>query len=81
LTDGLFVARQIRVPEVFFSEGDATSDDHCFHEFESVEFTLEGPNDAHARSIGDFAAEVEKEGERGWTAFDPHDVLAKQILE
>jgi hypothetical protein len=45
------------------------------------EFTLEGPNDAHARSIGDFAAEVEKEGERGWTAFDPHDVMAKQILQ
>lgn len=82
LQDGLFIAHQIRVPEVFFSaEGDATSDDHCFHEFESAEFTPEGPNDVHARSIGNFVAEVEKEGERCWTAFDPHDVLAKRILE
>jgi hypothetical protein len=72
----LFIARQIRIPECFlFSEGEATTDDHCFHEFEAVELTVESPNDLHLRSISQFIGEVKREAMRGWIAFDPHDRL------
>jgi hypothetical protein len=82
LQDGLFIAHQVRLPEAFFSiEGDATSDDHCFHEFDAVEISLEIPNDRHARSISQFIAEVKREAERGWMAFDPHDRLPQQISD
>jgi hypothetical protein len=76
LQDGLFVAHQIRLPETFLAtEGNATSDDHCFHEFDAVEISLEVPNDSHSRSISQFIAEVEREAERGWMVFDPHERL------
>ncbi|HXQ26789.1 MAG TPA: hypothetical protein VN822_10310 [Candidatus Acidoferrales bacterium] len=79
LQDGLFIAHQVRVPETFFStEGDATSDDHCFHEFDTVEISLEIPNDPHKRSISQFIAEVKREAGSGWVTFDPHDRLAQQ---
>src|SRR5579864_8289343 len=58
-TDGLFVAHQIRIPEVFlFAKGDISIDDHCFHEFDSVETVKEDPTDNQGRSIGDFVTEV-----------------------
>ena len=80
LPDGLFIAHQVRLPEAFlFTEGDATSDDHCFHEFAVAEMTFEGPNDSHSRSISQFIAEVEREAQRGWVAFDPHDKLLPRI--
>ena len=75
LQDGLFIAHQIRIPEVFsFSRGDATSDDHCFHELSAVEASPEQPNDLYSRSISEFIAEVKTEASRGWVAFDPHEV-------
>lgn len=78
LQDGLFIAHQIRIPEAFlFDRGDATSGDHCFHELDSVEASLEVPNDRYSRSITQFMIEVNKEAKRGWVAFDPHDGLAK----
>src|SRR5437879_1014959 len=74
LADGLFIAHQIRIPEVFLSvEEGVTEDDHCFHEFDSVELSSETPNDRYRRSIREFTAEVTREGNRGWRAFDPHD--------
>jgi hypothetical protein len=74
LQDGLFIAHQVRVPEAFFyTKGDATSDDHCFHEFDGAELSLEVPSDVHARTITQFIAETRNERARGWTAFDPHD--------
>ena len=80
LQDGLFIARQVRVPEVFlFSRGDATSDDHCFHEFSAAEASLEEPTDVCSRSIAQFIAEVKREGKRGWTTFDPHDALQQRL--
>jgi hypothetical protein len=80
LQDGLFTAHQVRVPEVFlYSRGNATSDDHCFHEFSAVEASLEVPNDQHSRSIGQFIAEVNREAKRGWAAFDPHDALLLRL--
>jgi hypothetical protein len=82
LQDGLFIARQIRIPEAFlFDQGDATSDDHCFHELGSVEASLEVPSDSYSRSIDQFIAEVEREAKRGWLAFDPHDSSLQQIFD
>ena len=79
LQDGLFIAHQIRVPDVFFcSSGNATSDDHCFHEFHGVEESLEAPNDIYSRSVGQFLAEVNREAKRGWVAFDPRDALQRR---
>jgi hypothetical protein len=74
--DGLFVAHQIRIPDAFlFDQGGATSDDHCFHELDSVEASLRVPNDRHSRSISEFIDEVRIEAKRGWIVFDPHDRL------
>lgn len=80
LQDGLFIAHQVRIPETFlFDRGDATSDDHCFHELDSVEASLEVPNDAYSRSITQFIGEVNREAKRGWAAFDPHDALPQRL--
>lgn len=80
LQDGLFIAHQIRIPETFlFNQQGATSDDHCFHELDSVEASVDVPNDPHSRSIAQFVAEVNREARRGWAAFDPHDRPAQQV--
>jgi hypothetical protein len=82
LQDGLFIASQVCVPEVFFStSGDATSDDHCFHELDVVEITLDGPNDRHSRSMREFILEVRREATRGWETFDPHERISQRILD
>lgn len=72
LPDQLFVAHQIRVPQAFlFMEYPLTIDDHCFHEFHSVEPTSEATNDMFDRSILAFAVEVHTEACLGWIPFDP----------
>jgi hypothetical protein len=79
LPDGLFVAHQVRIPEVFLAaEDQLTSDDHCFHEFDSVEATSDTPDDRAGRTIRDFMAEVAEEAERGWCAFNPQDRLPQR---
>jgi hypothetical protein len=78
--ENLFIAHQIRVPEVFFyTRGNATSDDHCFHEFDRIEETLEPPNDRHSRTIGEFLAETQRQSKRGWIPFDPHEGLPHRV--
>src|SRR5712671_5962091 len=67
MTDGLFIAHQIRLPEVLsYLNGDLTPDDHCFHEFDSVELTGDAPNDHLGRSISGFLTEVAREAQAGW---------------
>ena len=74
MQDGLFIAHQIRIPEIFlYTRDDAISDDHCFHEFDAVESTAALPNDDYSRSISEFIAEANGEALRGWAAFDPHN--------
>jgi hypothetical protein len=71
LPDGLFIARQIRIPEVFLTEDyPMTPEDHCFHEFWFVEATSAAITDQYKRSIEDFLSEVLREAARGWKAFD-----------
>lgn len=79
LEDGIFIAHQVRVPEAFLaSEDQLTPDDHCFHEFDSVEATSDTPNDLCGRSIREFMAEVAREAQHGWRAFDPQDRLLQK---
>jgi hypothetical protein len=79
LEDGIFIAHQVRVPEIFLAlEDNLTPDDHCFHEFDSVVTTSDIPNDPSSRSILEFMAEVAREAERGWRAFDPQDRLLQR---
>ena len=68
----LFVAGQIGIPEVFlYTKDAATEDDHCFHEFVSIELTNEAPNDLHKRTLKDFIEQVEKESAKSWHSFSP----------
>jgi hypothetical protein len=79
LENGTFIAHQVRVPEVFLaSEDKLTPDDHCFHEFDSVEATSDIPSDPSGRSIREFVAEAAREDAHGWRAFDPRDRLMNQ---
>ncbi len=76
MQDGLFIAHQVRVPELLpYLDGNLTSDDHCFHEFDSLEFTIDAPNDRFGRTISEFLTEVARESRAGWQAFDPYDRL------
>lgn len=71
LPDGLFVTRQIRIPERFLTDYYPPSiDDHCFHEFYSVEVTDISPTDHQRRSIRQFLSEVAQEAKHGWKTFD-----------
>jgi hypothetical protein len=77
--DGLFIADQIQIPEVFlFLTGNFTSDDHCFHEYDHVELTEDAPDDSQGRTIAQFLEQVELESHRGWRAFDPCDRIVKR---
>lgn len=68
----LFIAHQIRIPEVFlFLKSEPTEDDHCFHEFASIKTTTDTPNDMYSRSVAEFVKEVEDVARHGWRAFDP----------
>ena len=72
LPDGLFIARQIRLPEVFLYErGKFTEDDHCFHEFNALNPSSDTANDLNRRSIRDFLMEVAREASRGWQTLSP----------
>jgi hypothetical protein len=74
LQDGLFIASQIRVPEIFLYAGGVFSfDDHCYHEFDGARPTSESADDMHGRSITDFLAEAAWQAQRGWQPFDPYD--------
>jgi len=68
----LFIASQIDIPEVFlFPEWDLSIDDHCFHEFVSVELSEESPSDKRGRTIKTFIEEVESQSKQSWLVFDP----------
>lgn len=84
----LFIAGQIRLPEVFlWAGGNFSYDDHCYHEFEMARLTADVATDTHGRSIGEFLAEVATQADRGWRVFDPYDsegsygwFLSSQVL-
>lgn len=68
----LFIADQIGIPQVFmYSQGSATTDDHCFHEYDSVELTDEESNDLDKRTIQNFLEQIEMAAIVGWRSFHP----------
>lgn len=70
----LFIAGQIRLPEVFlYAGGHFSYDDHCYHEFEMAGSSADVTSDTHDRSISEFLAEVAAQAKRGWREFDPYD--------
>jgi hypothetical protein len=72
LGEGLFIAHQVRIPEVFLKDRYPVSDDdHCFHEFHSIDLTCEPTTDKFHRSIADFIKEVKEQARYGWGTFDP----------
>jgi hypothetical protein len=74
LEDGLFIANQVRLPEMFlFANGELTFDDHCYHEFDAVRATEKESTDPDRRTIGQFLSEVIQQSRRGWRVFDPYD--------
>lgn len=64
-----FVAHQVRLPELFFSDA-LYADDHCLHELAEVSATEEPANDAFDRTIAEFVAEMEVALAAGWSAFE-----------
>lgn len=70
----LFIADQIQIPEVFlYANGDVIAEDHCFHEFHSVELSTDAPTDVSQRSIKSFVEQAEKGSQQSWRAFNPID--------
>jgi len=70
----LFIANQIQIPEVFlYANGDVIPEDHCFHEFHSVELSTDETTDVNQRPIKVFIEQVEKESKQGWRAFNAID--------
>lgn len=77
-SDSQFVASQVEIPEVFlYKDGNLTSDDHCFHEYDHVELTDDAITDVQNRRMSDFLAQVEIESQRGWEAFNPCDWIIR----
>ena len=71
LPDKLFIASQISIPEKFlFLSGKFTNYDHCYHEFNNLEFCQEYPTDHLNRSITDFLKDVDTASKQGWIVFD-----------
>ena len=74
LPDGLFIAGQVRVPEVFlYARGKFTDDDHCYHEFDVLTSTNKAANDKQLRSIQEFLDVVAAEARQGWRTLEPGD--------
>jgi len=66
-----FIARQVRIAQVFLNGWPLDQDDHCWHEFFSVEPTDEPANDPHGRTIDQFVDEVKQAAKEGWMVVSP----------
>lgn len=64
----VFIAGQVRLPELFFTDYPVNEDDHCYHELWSVTATEDEADDAHARTIEEFVEEFERAGKK-WRVF------------
>ncbi len=76
-----FIADQIRVPEKFFENWPRYDDDHCWHEFSSLEETKQLPTDEHSRAIADFVDEIEAAAKSAWKVFDPAERVRATTTE
>jgi|SRR5579872_2390163 len=79
--DLLFMAHQVRIPEIFLfsNENEVTADDQCFHEVSGVVEARDKANDPYHRTIDELLAEVREAIAKGrWEAFDTSDRLQCQ---
>ena len=73
-----FVAHQLDVPEVFlYADGKVDSDDHCYHEYHSVQEVESSPENASIRSVTDLLLRAEEVAQVGWRAFDPRNEISR----
>ena len=75
----LFIAHQVRVPELFFTDS-IDVDDHCYHELAGIAACDEAPDDVHGRTLEEFVLEVERARQQGWRVFDPADRRLRRML-
>lgn len=69
----LFIADQVRVPEVFFRHRGLYVDDHCWHELVEISETPFPPTDILGRTFENFVHEMEMASATGWRVFDRFD--------
>jgi len=65
-----FIADQVRLPELFFTDRPLYADDHCWHEMGEVTTTSAAADDPLGRAIEEFVAELERASTEGWVVFD-----------
>ncbi len=80
LDDDLFIANQVRIPELFFNDRPLYNDDHCWHEMGELATTADSADDRFDRTIEDFIAEVERASNDGWKVFDRSSREFAQIM-
>ena len=74
-----FIADQINVGSLFYEE--IMDDDHCYHEYYSIEFSEKETSDPLNRTIKIFIEQIESEALHGWCVFDPMDRHSAGILQ
>ena len=76
-----FIAHQVGIAEMFpYLDGNISDEDHCYHEYESVEETDEVATDSKIRSIDKFVVQVENAATHGWRAFNPEYRVSESTL-
>src|SRR6476646_9926556 len=55
----LFIAHQVRLPELFFTDRPRYADEHCWHELAEAATSSEAPDDLLNRTFEEFVVEVE----------------------
>ena len=70
MSDGMFSANQVNVPELFLAADENFSfDDHSLHEFYGVEFTDAPPDDKLQRTFAQFLRCMSAASKSGWQGF------------
>lgn len=74
----LFIAHQINIPELFlFTEQGLNDDDHCFHEYDSIELVERNEKKFDGRSIKEFLQQIKFASTSGWEVFPPAERLTQ----
>lgn len=70
----LFIAHQLGLPELFpYITEPICEDDHCYHEYESVELMNRSSTCFGVRTIDELLDKVRNVGQKGWDVFTPAD--------
>lgn len=67
-----FIAHEIGIPELFiYIEKALNEDDHCYHEYDSIEEIQINEEISDSITINKFIEKVKNAHMKGWKAFDP----------